>query len=222
MEPACPIKSCTPANTCEISQPRKTPETSDDLVNNIKRDGIVGHAKETLSTSLTYSALPLTWGSLQSAKLTSWAGVIFHSLLKFSSSVDPGASWVLCFRRDPLNELDLNLKLLFRSRPLLSSSSGVPWLATLEDMLIEAVSVYGLSVKVHLPTYYLAGKGAKQSGNVLLRTHNLQILCIHQMHVPHDSRTLALARRAPLIVQHIHRISAKPLVFGHRNLHPPQ
>ncbi len=156
------------------SQAKQSREISGDLVNNIKRDGIVGHAKETLSTSLTYSAFPLTWGSLQSAEPTSWAGVIFHSLLKFSSSVDPGASWVLCFRRDPLNELDLNLKLLFRSRPLLSSSSGVPWRATLEDMLIEAVSVYGLSVKVHLHTYYLAGKGAKQSGNVWLRTHNLQ------------------------------------------------
>ena len=75
---------------------------------------------------------------------TSCVIVMPHSRLKFSSSEGLGASWVFRGNLSPLRELDLLLRLDFRSRPDLSSSSGVGCLARFGDIVLSICLPVGI------------------------------------------------------------------------------
>ena len=78
------------------------------------------------------------------AALTSCVMVMPHSRLKFSSSEGLGASWVFRGNLSPLRELDLLLRLDFRSSPDLSSSSGVACLERFGDIVLRICLPVGI------------------------------------------------------------------------------
>lgn len=79
-----------------------------------------------------------------SLTLTSWVMVMPHSRLKLSSSEGLGASWVFRGNLSPLRELDLLLRLDLRSRPDLSSSSGVGCLERFGDIVLRICLPVGI------------------------------------------------------------------------------